>query len=126
MRIIGLLNSSLTALLIELNGRSNLGQGALDLKVYEAKSLLIPNPHDFVAFCRKKNRLKEFKLALQTLLKRNIEPINVEITKEDKKTIDSLIFDYLGINEMEKNEFYKRLVELVTARLTKGNSFKKN
>ena len=42
-----ILNSSLIFMFIELNGRANLGEGALDLAVYEAQNLLIPNPDLF-------------------------------------------------------------------------------
>ncbi|HUS49038.1 MAG TPA: Eco57I restriction-modification methylase domain-containing protein, partial [Candidatus Paceibacterota bacterium] len=122
------LNSSLTPLFVELNARANLGEGALDFKVYEANEILVLI-------------LKEFKINndINYLLCREIKSIFQELdfdpTKPireqqpnplpDRKALDDLFFDALGLTEEEKKEVYWATAELVKNRLDKARSVKK-
>ncbi|MEJ5292419.1 MAG: DNA methyltransferase [Candidatus Methanosuratincola sp.] len=126
----GLLNSTLSALFIELFGRANLGQGALDLKVYEAKKIYLLNPKLL------KLNIKDL---LDKLFTREIMPIfeecglnrNIPIReqqpkpKPDRKELDDIIFDVLGLSDEERMEFYLSVCELVKNRIEKAESFRR-
>jgi len=115
------LNSFISFLSVELNGRVNLGEGALDFKVYEANNILIVSPD---------------KIENEFLLKRPIKSIFEELginpkqpirsqkpnPLPDRKALDDIVFDILGLTEEERNEVYWSVCELVKNRLEKARS----
>ncbi len=119
------LNSSLTPLFVELGARANLGDGALDFKVYEANEVLILISKSLI--------LKD---SIKPLLHRKIESIFQEIgfdqTKPireqqpdplpDRKALDDIVFDVLGLTEGERKEVYWATAELIKNRLDKARS----
>lgn len=122
-----LLNSSLSFLLIELIGRSNLGDGALDLKTYEAEKILVTNPELFSAF--------DFS-NIADFLKRPIKPIFQELQVDpetdsfmnanplaDRKALDEVVFKALGLNHQEIRALYAGLLKLTSNRLKKAKTF---
>jgi len=122
------LNCSLTPLFVELNARANLGEGALDFKVYEANEILVLI-------------LKEFKINndINYLLYREIKSIFQEFgfnsdkpireqqpnPLPDRKALDDMVFDVLDLSEEERKEVYWATAELVKNRLDKARSVKK-
>jgi len=123
-----LLNSSLSFLMIELLGRSNLGEGALDMKVYEAESILVPKPELFTSFDF--SRFNDF-------LKRPIKSIFHELQVDpesdsfmnanplpDRKALDEVVFRALGLTDQEIKALYAGLLGLTANRLSKANTFK--
>ena len=127
-KLVASLNTTLSFVFVELNGRINLGEGALDFKVYEAEEIGILNPEllDTVGF----------EDSLQPILHRPIgsvfeecgldpsKPIRPQEPKPlpDRKALDDVVFDALGLTEQERKEVYWAVCELVKNRLEKAKS----
>jgi len=147
-----LLNVSYLPLLIELSGRTNLGEGALDFKVYEAASLFIPNAdllepsqreHLLSAFSRLSRRpirsiFEElgFTLCQQHRCDRPGHPYEyvdpealtleqVKSASPDRFELDSLVFDVLGLTDEERLQVYQAVARLVKNRLVKAKSVRR-
>jgi len=103
--LLGLLNSTLTAMLLELYGRSY-GGGVLKIQTYELKELPIPDPRKISLNARKKieNALLIFADAQRKNDKRAVE--------EAQKELDNAVFDVLGLTESERKQVYEGLEAL--------------
>lgn len=119
------LNSSLTWFFVMLMGRANLGEGALKYEKSDAQNLLTLK----VNYEKSKiNSLPIFKrepLSIITELGfdktqsiREQEPNPLP----DRKELDDIIFDELGLTEAERKEVYWATAELVKQRLDKASS----
>jgi len=127
-RLLIVLNSAWTFLNIELFGRINLGEGALDFKVYEAELIKILNPilldrsycHEILKKItrRKINSIFQEYGFNPTVPIRNQEPNPLP----DRKALDDIVFDALGLTEEERKEVYWAVAELVQNRLQKARS----
>ncbi|MCL4459617.1 MAG: Eco57I restriction-modification methylase domain-containing protein [Chloroflexi bacterium] len=130
------LNSTLTMLSKELSGRVNLGEGALDTAVYEAKRLLILHPHHLAESPKlaeatlslekrdSKSVFEEFGLPKPSKDYSNIHPEDVSLNKvlPDRRELDRVVFEALGLTEGEQVEVYRAVVGLVKNRLAKARS----
>lgn len=105
------LNASLTHFLAELNGRVNLGEGALDNMTYEAEQILIADP------------LLLNGLSIGCLGKRRISNWLHESKMEDRAFIDKRIFDILGLPFSYLTDLYSAIGQLVSNRLNRANTF---
>jgi len=128
--IAGILNSTLSYMFVELAGRVNLGQGALDVKVYEYEKMPIIHP------CRiSKSLLLRLKSAFKKLSKRRSESIFKEIgatdpekvsldkVKLDRRELDEIIMgEILGLSKREQLEVYRGVVRLVKERLQRAKT----
>ena len=137
----GILNTTLVPMFVELTGRANLGEGALDFKVYETEEILVVDPRALsqiqiqqlvVAFNRMANReiksiFEELGLPKPNRDLSNIKPEEVSLEKvlRDRRELDRIIFEALGLTEEEQLEVYRAVVKLVRGRLLKAISFKK-
>ncbi|MCD6095231.1 MAG: N-6 DNA methylase, partial [Thermoprotei archaeon] len=112
------LNSSITALFIELWGRTNI-LGGLDVKVYEYSSLPILDPRSIDEKIRDKLR-KLFKKLLQM----DAKPITQEIKENNiRREIDRILLtEVLGLSENDLKSLYHAVVDLVMSRIKKPNS----
>jgi len=127
--IIGnLLNSTLTLFLIELLSRSyGGGGGPIDVKVYEVNELKIINI-DRLEKKYKKNLSKIFIRDIKTVFQEvNINPkqpirLQKPNPQPDRKALDDIVFDILGLTEAEREEVYLSVCELVKNRLEKARS----
>ncbi|MFN3472230.1 MAG: hypothetical protein ACK4ZR_06490, partial [Aquificaceae bacterium] len=122
------LNSSLTILFIELDGKINLGQGALYLVPSDLKRVLILNPK-FID-------ISKISKVPQEMFHREIHSIFTELGFDpnkpirdqepnplpDRKALDDIVFDALGLAEEERKEVYWAVAELVKNRLEKARS----
>ena len=117
-----LMNSSLFSLSIELNGRVNLGDGALDTTVEEAQDyLLTPDVAQLP-----KSQCNKILQAFDTLLTRNIEPIFEEVKMPDRQSLDSLVLEALGLDPKKYlKPLYDGLCELVRERIELAKMRKK-
>ena len=104
------LNSSFTPLIIELTARANLGEGALDFKVYEAANLPIV--------------LNNIKI-IPSYFYREALSIFEEMKQADRKTVDNIIFETLLLTQGEREAVYEAVIDLVEARLNKAGSLNK-
>jgi len=128
-----ILNSSFIPMLTELYGRVNLGQGALDVKVYEYKTVPIIHPN-------KVSNLQVQNLAgiLSKLSNRSIgsifselgasspEEVSLDKVKPDRRELDKIVMgEILGLTDEEQLEVYRAVVDLVKSRIEKAKSFGK-
>ncbi|MDK2983601.1 MAG: hypothetical protein PWP19_1079 [Thermococcaceae archaeon] len=140
--VIVLLNFTPVFMNRELIGRTNLGEGALDTAVYEIPQYLLiisPSslePHHvqrlFGAFQQMANReiksiFEELGLPKPNKDFSNINPDDVSLDKvmPDRRELDRVIFEALGLTEEEQLEVYRAVVELVKTRLVKAKTFSK-
>lgn len=109
-----ILNSSVFSLLIELSGRVNLGDGALDTTVEEAREyMLIPDVTRFP----EKTATSVLK-AFDTLLSRPIKPVFDEVKMKDRRSLDGLVLKALGLDPKKYlKPIYDGLTELVRERI---------
>ncbi len=105
------LNSSLVSLFIEMAGRVNLGEGALKFETDDAKKLLIPN---VALFSQPELIIKAYK----ALFKRAIKPVMQEVKMADRRELDSLILEAMGLDPSKYLQpIYDGLTELVRERI---------
>lgn len=118
--VIWVLQSSLTIFFMEMFSR-NYGWGGwpIDTKVYEVLNLLVLELNS-------KKALKNRKI--WTIFEEFGFVRNKDIRSQtpnplpDRKELDDIIFDELGLTPEERNEVYRSLAELVKARLDKAKS----
>ncbi len=117
------LNSTLTLFYIELMSRTyGGGGGPVDVKVYEVKEMYIPVITENIA----NNILKNKKIdTIFTELGFDPDrPIREQEPNPlpDRKALDDIVFDALGLTEEERKEVYYAVAELVQNRLKKAKN----
>ncbi len=110
------LNSFVTMLFKELEGRVNMGDGVLDTAVYEAQRILIVNP---AYLAGEEGALRHL---LEELAKRPIAPVWEEAATGDRKGLDEAVFDVLGLSLGDREAVYEAVTSLVHGRLDKAQS----
>ncbi len=122
------LNSIFYFLQIESMGRTNQGEGILNTYGYDYNFIKLI---DFKYFNEEK-----MKSLLENIAKRSVKSIFIEcginpnkkIRQQvpsplpDRKVLDDIIFDILGLTQEERNEVYWSVCELVKNRLDKARS----
>jgi hypothetical protein len=111
------LNSTVVALMAEVLGRRGLGQGALDFPPEDWKHVLVPKPEVFDHTTTK--QLTSLWEKLKSLPPRGIE---TEIRQADRRALDEVVFDVLGLTVGEREAVYEAVVGLVRSRLEKARS----
>ena len=123
------LNNSFCMIFWELNGISNLGEGAIKQNPIYFKKNLIFNP---LLIGKKDVSIK----VINILSKREIKSIFTELGFDpdkpirqqepnplpDRKALDDIVFDALGLSSEERKEVYWAVAELVQNRLKKARS----
>ena len=116
-------NATLFGFISEILSRGGLGEGAKSLMVYEVNNLLTLNPASL-----KVNQLILGKRDLKSIFEElGISP-NLPIREQtpnplpDRKALDDIVFDILGLTHEERNEVYWSVCELVKNRLEKARS----
>jgi hypothetical protein len=113
----------IAVLVRELYGRSNLGQGALKTEGIDINK--------FPSLALKKNHIKHLiKPFIQSIFTESgIDPHSqVPIAEQepnpltDRKVIDDIVFDALGLTEEERKEVYRAVCQLVWDRISKARS----
>ncbi len=132
--LISVLNSTLVNYLfreVESGAGTELGQGSLWTAVYEAKRLYVLDLHRLdkrvISQIKKiweKLSARESKSVFEEL---GFDPSNPIRKQEpnplpDRKALDDIIFDALGLTEEERKEVYWAVAELVKQRLEKARS----
>lgn len=124
-------NSTLENLLINVFGRANYGEGVLSLAVFEVKNIFVINPK-----CVRLNLANKLNNLFINFSRRDLKSIfqecgfNPEIpirSQEpnplpDRKELDDIIFDILGLTLDERKEVYWAVCELVQNRINKARS----
>jgi len=107
-----LLNSFLFALGLEVNGRINLGEGALKVQAFELGLTQLPNPKNITI----KHR-KDIVSAFKRLASRSIKTIFEEVKMKDRQKLDSLVLEAMGLDPAKYLQpIYDGLTELVRER----------
>ena len=116
-----LLNSTLSYLHVELMGRTTLGEGALQYAVYEMADLLVIDAAKI-----DKTEALEINKTFDALSQRPVKPIFEEVRMKDRKELDRLILQALGL-DLDKylKPIYDGLTELVKERIELANMRKK-
>ncbi len=116
------LNSTLFSLVIEITGRVNLGEGALDTAVEEAKEY-IPCP-DIRRF--RGDLSKKLLRAFEALFARPIKSIFDEVKLKDRQELDRLVLEAMGLDPKKYlKPIYDGLCELVEERINLARMRKK-
>jgi hypothetical protein len=112
-----LLNSIVSLLAAEVTSRKTYGIGVAYLYGPEIRGLTVINPA--VLSLEDKQRLHE---AFSSMRKRAILRIVDEIHQPDRRALDEVVFDVLGLTAGEREAVYEAVVNLVRARLEKARS----
>ena len=110
-----ILNSTITALFLEFSGRYMENRDRTvsnQIKVYEMQQLPVISPEKL-----DDKTLASLEDAFDRLRKREIHPISVEVDQEDRKNLDSILFDVLDLTEKDRMEVYEGIKELVAMRM---------
>lgn len=120
------LNSSLMGLLSEVLSRSGLGEGAKSLMVYEVNQFIVI-PNIIGLNSRDYLRPRELRSIFEELGIDPSKPIREQDPKPlpDRKELDDIVFDELGLTKEERKEVYWSVCELVKQRLDKARSLKR-
>ncbi len=110
------LNSAYFWLHLELVGRSSLGGGLLKVDPIEYRQIPVPRPATLLL------KLGELKEVLSRLRKRDVGPIEFELQQPDRRALDDVVFDVLGLTPGEREAVYEAVVNLVRARLERARS----
>jgi len=105
-------NAITCSLFLELGSRTGLGEGLLDLAVYELADCLIVLPHESDRLHTVLNKAKQ----------RNFLPLRQELQNSNRREIDSIVFDNLGLTSGERDAVYEAVINLVETRLKKADS----
>ena len=129
--VFAFLYSTVSAMIKELGGRINLGEGALKTEGIDVARLIIVHPkyynQDIVAKLKKGLKKTNTIESLFTELGANTpDEVSLDKVKPDRRELDKIIMgDILGLTEAEQLEVYRAVVDLVKSRLDKARSFGK-
>jgi type I restriction enzyme M protein len=128
--LLAYLNTSAIPLVVEMDGITNLGEGAIYTNVYQLQKLGIPLLGGEV-----ENRVLPI---LRRLEGRHVESIFSELgavsptevsldkVKPDRRELDKIIMsEILGLTDGEQLEVYRAVIDLVKSRLEKAKTFGK-
>jgi hypothetical protein len=107
-------NSITSSLFLELGSRTGLGEGLLDLAVYELADCLIVLP----------SNAERTSACLSKMEERDILGLRAEIEHPDRRKLDRIIFEHLGLSLGEREAVYEAVIDLVETRLKKADSLK--
>ncbi|GIV10513.1 MAG: hypothetical protein KatS3mg020_0004 [Fimbriimonadales bacterium] len=133
-----LMNSSVFNMHVNVYGRTNQAQGVLTFYGPEARSIPLPNPAAFTDEQRErllnafeqmaerevKSIFEELGLPKPNRDYSNIRPeeVSLERVLPDRRALDAVVFEVLGLSEAEQLAVYRAVVELVKSRLVKARS----
>ena len=101
----------------ELYGRSNLGEGALKTEGIDIRKFEVIRPEVMRSF-----GIERLEAAFEQMSKRPIQPLEIEIHQPDRRALDEVVFDVLGLSAGEREAVYEAVVHLVRARLQRAQS----
>lgn len=101
----------------ELIGRGNLGQGALKTEGIDIRKFEIIRPSSY-----SKEDLVRAKNAFERISQRTILNLVDEILLPDRRELDNIIFDALGLTQGERDAVYEAVIDLVSKRLQRAQT----
>ncbi len=127
-----LLNSTYVGFLKEILARPPEGGGAIQMKVYHYMNMPVilvdanfHNSYSSLSGREIKTIFEELGLPAPARDLSNINPDDLSLDKvmPDRRELDKIIFEALGLTEEEQLEVYRSVVELVKERLLKSKTF---
>ncbi len=112
-----LLNSTLSSLFFEILTRKGLGGGAAYLVKIDIIQFPLLDPAVLT-----RAELDRLLSAFKQMASREIQSIFEEVGQPDRRALDEVVFDVLGLTEGEREAVYEAVVELVKKRLEKAKS----
>ncbi len=112
-----LLNSSVAYLSAEVNARKTYGIGVAYLYGPEINGVLLPKPELFDFGAR-----MALADAFMHMRRRRIEKLSAEMNQPDRRALDEIVFDALGLTSGERDAVRRSLVDLVSSRLKKART----
>ena len=112
-----LLNCTLVYFMLEIVGRLNIG-GRLNFYGPEFSQVLVPNPELLI----KSGKSKEIKNIFRQIVARETLSILKEIRTNDRRELDSIIFNIIGLPVNSLDEIYDWVEKSCTERLDKEKS----
>ncbi|MDQ1336707.1 MAG: hypothetical protein QG552_3657, partial [Thermodesulfobacteriota bacterium] len=115
VEMMGFLNSTLVALFIETLGNKSLGQGVLDFFMADFLKMRIPLVKG-----------RDLETAYMKIKDRPVQNVWKEFgsVPNDRKQLDDVVFDAIGLTQNERNAVYEAVIGLVEKRLSKAKSVK--
>jgi hypothetical protein len=104
------LNSTLGMLQREILGIRGLGGGAIKFAARDVGLFMILPDFDTKLCCR----------AIKTMLQRKIRDFEDELCMDDRREIDGVIFDQLGLYQSQRDEVYSAVQSLIESRSEKS------
>ena len=106
------LNCTFAILQREILGLVNLGDGAIKFSADDvAMFLMLPELTD-----------AQVRKPFERLASRPMNPMSVELRAEDRRELDTVIFDAMGLSSRERTELYSAVDELVASRISKAQT----
>jgi len=117
-------NCSLTYLATELWGRTELGQGALDLAVEDYNAMPILDVKRIWEVIRGNERMRRRLMETVAMMKEEeILPIEKEVKKESRRNLDLLLLkEIVGLSREQVEAISSTLVKLVHDRISRANT----
>lgn len=122
--LFSVLNSVFTYLGMELIGRSNLGEGALDVNIVDYKKIPIVDPAKLKAKLEKDGHLDDFLKTVDKMLEMKPRDIESEARNENRLEIEQAVLGTLGFDRKDISDFYQELITLVNLRTERATSYK--
>ena len=119
------LNSVLTYLGMELMGRTNLGEGALDVKVTDYEKIPIVDPKMLEEKLENEGKLQDFLLIVDEILRLKPRIIQSEAENKVRLKMEKYVLGSIGMSRNNILNFYEELIKLVNLRTERAKSLKK-
>ena len=131
--ICAILNSTLTFLMSELNGRVNLGQGSLKMQSHEIATIPIIDPEKLSQEVRAQlvsiiDEMKEREIedVFKEIGATNVCEVSLNKIKPDRLKLDRILLcDLLRLSQNELIEMYRAIIDLVKTRIEKAKTVAK-
>jgi len=120
--VFAILNSVVTYIGMELIGRTNLGEGALDIKISDYNKIPVVNPIWLEKTLENNGKMAEFIKVVDKVLNSVPKNIEEEYTNELRFKMDLMILTTLGFNKKDVQKLYLDLIELVKLRETRAKN----
>jgi hypothetical protein len=125
-----ILNSTLGSLLVEVNGRVGLGQGALDIASKDHGGIQIPIIRQLESDVQEKlidkfNELaeKEVSSIFESMSADEADEVSIDEVERERRDLDKVVFEeILSLSKSEQLELYRGVVNLVKNRKQKAES----
>ena len=118
------LNSVFTYIGMELIGRSNLGEGALDVNVIDYEKIPVVNPLTLEEKLKKDGDFDDLLHVVNEMLKTKPQAIEAEAKNNVRLKMEELVLKPLGFSKNDILSLYEELIRLVNLRAERAASIK--